>query len=153
MKFWFSIYLALPPMFVLSQNIKDKEAIIHSVEYIARFDFNQKVVMKFKEKNDTLIIKKDYAYISALPIQPNGKNVDLSKGIYKYIESGKKEGFILEPNFTAVLQKINGIWHVLVYSVACTDECYQCWWKEYGVPTEVFPPYIRLKKDCIYLQN
>ncbi|MFT3911412.1 MAG: hypothetical protein QM737_18460 [Ferruginibacter sp.] len=142
------LFLIFLPSVCFAQ-LKEKNAITNAVKYVADYELQQKIKFVFrKNKVDTIIIKNEYAFFTALPMQLNNRKVDLGKGIYKYLKNGEHDNFFINPIYIAVLQKTNGIWHILKLAVGCTDICYDCWWKELNVPKDIFPEKSLINDNC-----
>jgi hypothetical protein len=117
----------------------DSAKIVYAVTYMANYELNQKTKLVLKKKSvDTLIVKDNYAFLTAHMLQTDNREIDLARGIY-HNEEAEKSGFFIPAIYVVLLKKDNNIWHIIARAFGCTDVCWTDWPKAYKVPADVFP--------------
>ena len=77
----------------------------------------------------------DYAFVSCLATQPNGEAIDGTKTRYK----DAAEAGVFSDSVFGLLKKEGGTWKVITTAIGPSDVPTVCWWKDYHVPTALFP--------------
>ena len=109
----------------------ERKAIMDAMRVPVMKELKQRVVFKPSH----LKVAAGWAFIVARPLQPNGRKVDYSRGIYA--EAAKAGA--LEDQVVGLLKRGNRGWTVVAHVVGATDVPYVDWPDKYGAPKSIFP--------------
>lgn len=83
----------------------------------------------------TLRVTPEWAFVHAVPKQPDGNPIDYSKSIYAQdVKDGAFSG-----EAAVLLARDAGVWRVMTYSVGFGDVVWDSWDEEFGAPAWLWP--------------
>ena len=109
----------------------ERRAIMDALRPPVMADLNQRVVFRVAH----LKVQGGWAFMTARPIQPDGRKVDYRKS--KFAEAWK--GGALEDEVAALLRRGPKGWSVTRYSIGATDVVWHGWWQTHKAPRAIFP--------------
>jgi hypothetical protein len=111
-------------------NSSERKAIIDSLRVPVEKQLKQKVVFRIRH----LRVQNGWAFLEAVPQQPDGKPVDYTITPHRTaFEAGAFEDAIL-----GLLRKEKGEWRVVVYDIGSTDYPVPQWQQTYKAPQGIF---------------
>lgn len=78
-----------------------------------------------------LRVKSGWAFMTAIPVQPNGKPLNWTGTPYA---KDARIGVAFSGSLSALLHKTRGKWHVVTYNIGASDVNWYDWDKRYGAP-------------------
>ena len=108
----------------------ERVAILNALRPKVEADLHQRVAFKC----DVFRVESGWAFITGVPVQPDGSKIDYSKTKF---ESALKQGFF-DNGFAALLHYAGGAWHVSKWEVGATDVAWEPWPDETGAPKSLF---------------
>jgi hypothetical protein len=78
-----------------------------------------------------LRVQNGWAFVTAIPLQPNGKNFNYSGTPYA---AAARETEAFSGMLGALLRKTGSRWHIVTYKLGASDVFWYDWDKRYGAP-------------------
>lgn len=117
-------------LYTPTQGSPERKALMDSLRVPVEADLHTPVVFKV----DRLKVSGDWAFLLAVPQQPDGKKIDY-RGT-RYAEAIKAGAF--DNGICALFQRKNGQWKVVQYVLGMTDVPWEDWPQKYGAPATIF---------------
>jgi hypothetical protein len=115
----------------------ERKDILNALRQEVQKELNQSVTFKVEHFSAA----KDWAFLTGIPMQQDGKSIDYSKTSYQ--DAIDAEAF--DDGIAALLKKVHGKWVVKAFTIGATDVPWVCWWKEFSAPKEIF---IAIEEGC-----
>lgn len=112
----------------------ERKAIMDALRVPVQKFLKQKVIFVVNRLN----LQRGWAFVIAVPEQPNGKPIDFSHTIYAdAVRAGAFDGQAI-----GLLKKHGRQWRVVTYNIGATDVVYEDWDRKYGAPRAIMglPP-------------
>ena len=107
-----------------------RKAILDALRVPVQEDLGQPVQFKV----DVLRVQNAWAFVRGVPQRKDGSAIDYSRTGYQItIDEGA-----FDDGFCALLQKQNGTWTVVVYSIGSTDVVWDTWADDFHAPRAIF---------------
>lgn len=108
----------------------ERKALMDALRLPVEKQLKKKVVFKV----DHLKVQGDWAFLTGVPQQANGKAMDYRNTPYQaLIDDGVFDNWIC-----ALLRKEHGKWQVLTFQIGATDVPWVGWSEEYKAPAAIF---------------
>lgn len=82
-----------------------------------------------------LRVQNGWAFLSGVPMKPNGKAMDYKGTVYAQAASDHN---VFGGGIDALLHKTRGKWHVVTFNIGASDVVYTDWDKQYHAPRAIF---------------
>ncbi|MFO1434687.1 MAG: hypothetical protein U1F76_32155 [Candidatus Competibacteraceae bacterium] len=121
---------AQEPLYTPKPSSAERSAILDSLRAAVQKELKKPVTFKVEQ----LKVQGSWAFMHGVPLQPNGKRMNYRDTPYQEaIEQGMFDDWIC-----ALLQKRQGRWRTVTYSLGATDVPYLDWSRKYQAPSALF---------------
>ncbi len=112
----------------------ERKAIMEGLRVPIERKLHQKVIFVVSR----LSVKGSWAFTITIPKQPNGKNVDYQKTIYRdEVKPGQASCDTVSGEVIGLLKKQGKRWKAVDFCIGPSDVCWDGWDKKYGAPSAI----------------
>ncbi|MDD1607298.1 MAG: hypothetical protein LUO95_01845 [Methylococcaceae bacterium] len=111
-------------------NSPERKLIANALRTVVEKELKKPIIFKI----NTLNVQNNWAFLSGMPLEKNGKRIDYNNTPYQeMIDAG-----IFDDWICALLHKKGNSWEVIIHVIGATDVPFVDWAKKYHAPAAIF---------------